>query len=99
MGRMMVVFEVYVAPGADPASILSAETARETKAQVMTMDEAKKVGFSGLPDPGDKEEDPDQCRDGDRRGEGVGKGKKPANHHERAKDDKHEREFHSGLLK
>ena len=51
---MMVVFEVYVAPGADPASVLSAETARETKAQVMTLEEARKVGFQGMPDPGDK---------------------------------------------
>lgn len=51
---MLVVFEVFVAPGADPAHIISAETKRETQAQVMTMDEARKVGFGGLPDPGDK---------------------------------------------
>ncbi|APR83117.1 Hypothetical protein A7982_08466 [Minicystis rosea] len=48
---MMVVFEVYLAPGADPSQLLSAETLRETGAQVMTIDDARKVGFSGLPDP------------------------------------------------
>ena len=48
---MMVVYEVFLAPGADPAHLLSKETQRETQAQVMTMDEARKVGFAGLPDP------------------------------------------------
>ena len=47
---MMVVFEVFVAPGADPNTLLSEETKRETMAQVMTLDEARKVGFSGLPE-------------------------------------------------
>ena len=51
---MMVVFEVFVAPGADPETLLSAETVRETKAQVMTVEDARKVGFAGLPDYGDK---------------------------------------------
>ncbi len=51
MAAMMVVFEVHVVPGSDPAGILSAETLRETQAQVMTFADAKKVGFSGLPDP------------------------------------------------
>ncbi len=51
MGRMMVVFEVHVAPGSDPESILSAEARRDTQAQVMTVAEARKVGFAGLPDP------------------------------------------------
>lgn len=46
---MMVVFEVHVAPGADPSHIITKETQRETQAQVMTIDEAKKVGFGGLP--------------------------------------------------
>ena len=48
---MMVVFEVHVAPGSDPESLLSAETKRETQAQIMTVAEARKVGFGGLPDP------------------------------------------------
>jgi hypothetical protein len=48
---MMVVFEVHMAPGSDPSGILSAETLRETQAQVMTLEEAKKVGFAGLPEP------------------------------------------------
>ncbi len=46
---MMVVFEVHVAPGADPNHLLTAETQRETQAQIMTFDEARKVGFGGLP--------------------------------------------------
>jgi hypothetical protein len=54
-GEMMVVFEVFLAPGADPEKLLSKETLLETKAQVMTVNEARKVGFAGLPDPGDKE--------------------------------------------
>lgn len=45
----MVVFEVHVAPGSDPSRLLSEETKRETQAQVMTYDEASKVGFNGLP--------------------------------------------------
>jgi hypothetical protein len=56
MRRMMVVFEVHVAPGSDPTRILSAETQRETQAQIMTVAEAQKVGFGGLPDaPADHE--------------------------------------------
>lgn len=46
---MLTVFEVHLAPGADPDELLSAELLRETQAQVMTLDEAKAVGFSGLP--------------------------------------------------
>jgi hypothetical protein len=48
---MLTVFEVFLAPGADPAHLLSAETIRDTQAQMMTLAEAKKVGFGGLPDP------------------------------------------------
>jgi hypothetical protein len=48
---MLAVFEVYLAPGSDASDILSAETIRSTQAQVMTLDEAKKVGFAGLPAP------------------------------------------------
>lgn len=51
MGRMMVVFEVFLAPGADASGILSEETIRSTHAQIMTLEEAKKVGFGGLPEP------------------------------------------------
>ena len=51
---MMVVFEVFLAPGADPEALLSADTLRDTKAQVMTVEDARKVGFAGLPDYGDK---------------------------------------------
>ena len=48
---MMHVFEVYLAPGFDPETLLSDEIRRETQAQVMTTDEARKVGFGGLPTP------------------------------------------------
>jgi hypothetical protein len=52
---MMVVFEVFVAPGASPDGLLSEELKRETGAQVMTIDEARKVGFSGIPEPAGRE--------------------------------------------
>jgi hypothetical protein len=48
---MLIVFEVHVAPGSDPASIVSAEVRKETQAQVMTHAEASQVGFGGLPEP------------------------------------------------
>jgi hypothetical protein len=51
---MMVVFEVFLAPGADPETLLTEETKRSTKAQVMTVEDARNVGFAGLPDYGDK---------------------------------------------
>lgn len=47
----MVIFEVYFVPGADIDSLFSKETLKETQAQVMTFDDARKVGFSGLPEP------------------------------------------------
>jgi hypothetical protein len=46
---MMLVFEVHLAPHADPSSILSKEVLKETQAQIMTIDEARSVGFAGLP--------------------------------------------------
>jgi hypothetical protein len=51
----MVVFEVHLVPGADASTLVSKEIQRETGAQVMTLDEAKQVGFAGLPTPGGKE--------------------------------------------
>jgi predicted Zn-dependent protease with MMP-like domain len=51
----MVVFEVFVAPGADPSQILREETCRETQAQIMTLADAQKLGLRGVPDPGGKE--------------------------------------------
>ena len=48
---MMAVFEVYLVPGADPSELLSEETIRSTQAQIMTLAEATKVGFGGLPEP------------------------------------------------
>lgn len=46
---MMVIFEVFLAPDADPESLLTEEQRRETQAQVMTPDEARKVGFANIP--------------------------------------------------
>jgi hypothetical protein len=46
---MMVVFEVFLTKGKSLA--LSPEMLRDTQAQVMTLDEARKVGFQGVPDP------------------------------------------------
>ena len=51
----MVVFEVYLVPGADAADILSEETRRETQAKILTHEEAVRVGFVGLPEPEDRE--------------------------------------------
>ncbi len=48
---MLHVFEVYLTPVADPESLLSEDSRRETGAQVMTFAEAQAVGFSGLPTP------------------------------------------------
>jgi hypothetical protein len=48
---MLAVFEVHLAPGAEGAELLSADTIKSTNAQVMTLDEARKVGFGGLPEP------------------------------------------------
>ena len=47
---MMVVFEVRLMPGANPDGLISEEVKGETGAQVMTLDEARKAGFSGLPE-------------------------------------------------
>jgi len=51
---MLKIYEVYMVPGADIDALLSEEVKRETNAQIMTFEDAAKVGFSGLPDPGDK---------------------------------------------
>jgi hypothetical protein len=49
---MLVVFEVHMVPGSSSDDLLSDEVKRETNAQVMTVAEAKQVGFGGLPDLG-----------------------------------------------
>jgi len=48
----LTVFEVHLAPGETGDDLLSAEVKKETHAQVMTVPEARKVGFGGLPDMG-----------------------------------------------
>jgi hypothetical protein len=45
---MLTVFEVAIAPGSDPEKLLTSETRKETQAQVMTLDEARQVGFAGF---------------------------------------------------
>lgn len=49
---MLTVFEVVVTPGENPSEILSASVVEQTMAQVMTPEDALKLGFHGLrPDP------------------------------------------------
>lgn len=50
LGRMIIVFEVHLAPGRSSDDFLSAELLEETHAQVMTPAEARAVGFQGIPD-------------------------------------------------
>jgi hypothetical protein len=53
---MLVIFEVVVTPSHDPAQLLSEEALRDTHAQLMTIDEASALGFSGMqPDPKGRE--------------------------------------------
>lgn len=53
---MLTLFEVVIARGHDPDALLSQEALADTQAQVMTLDEAKAVGFSGAqPDPKGRE--------------------------------------------
>jgi hypothetical protein len=49
---MLTVFEVHIVPDSPTDDLLSEEVKRETHAQVMTVEEAKKKGFGGLPDMG-----------------------------------------------
>jgi hypothetical protein len=46
----MVLIEVHLAPGS-PSFELSPEILRETQAQMMTAEQARAVGFGGLPSP------------------------------------------------
>ncbi len=53
---MLTVFEVIVVPGHDPGDLLTPETLRETQAQVLTIEEARALGFPAvLPDPKGRE--------------------------------------------
>ena len=49
MRRMLAVFEVHLAPGSDPDTLLTPEIIQETQAQVMTPAEANAVGFARNP--------------------------------------------------
>ncbi|MCA9631794.1 MAG: hypothetical protein KC766_29270 [Myxococcales bacterium] len=44
----MVVFEVYLTPGANPEELFTRETLEETRAKVMTLEEAERSGLSGF---------------------------------------------------
>jgi hypothetical protein len=48
---MLVLFEVTIARGADVSQLLSPEVARDAKAKVLTWDEARALGFAGVPEP------------------------------------------------
>ncbi len=48
MARAMTLIEVHLAPGVRTFE-LSAEILRDTQAQMMTSDQARAVGFDGLP--------------------------------------------------
>jgi hypothetical protein len=53
---MLILYEVVIARGHDPDALLSEEALTDTQAQIMTLDEAKAVGFSGAqPDPKGRE--------------------------------------------
>jgi len=52
MAFMLIVFEVHLHESADPEKLLSPEVLKETQAQIMTTEEAKKVGFGGIPNLG-----------------------------------------------
>jgi hypothetical protein len=43
---MLIVFEVIIARGEDSNTFLSDDVLEETKAQIMTIDEARAVGFT-----------------------------------------------------
>lgn len=50
----MVIFRVLIAQGSGPDDLLSKEVLKETKARIMTFEEALALGFEGLPpDPED----------------------------------------------
>lgn len=49
---MLIVFEVLVAKTHDADDLLSEELLTETQAQIMTLEQAASIGFSGArPDP------------------------------------------------
>lgn len=50
----MVLFEIFLARGGDPAKLFTEEMLKSTQAQIMTHAQAAAVGFQGLPDPGGK---------------------------------------------
>ena len=47
---MHVLYEAYLAPGASGEGLLSEETVRDTQAQLMTVQDAEKVGFQNEPE-------------------------------------------------
>lgn len=47
---MHVLFETFLAPGASSEGLLSDETVKDTQAQMMTIEDAEKVGFQNVPE-------------------------------------------------
>ena len=46
---MLMLFEVFLAPGHEQDELLSLEALETTHAQVMTPEDAERVGFAGIP--------------------------------------------------
>jgi len=44
---MLILYEVFLVQGGNPDGLLSREVMQETHAQIMTIEEARAVGFSG----------------------------------------------------
>lgn len=47
---MLVVFAAYMARGHGDDELISQEMLEHSKAQVMSLDQAQKLGFQGIPD-------------------------------------------------
>lgn len=43
---MLILYEVFLVQGGNPDGLLSGEVLQETQAQIMTIEEARAVGFS-----------------------------------------------------
>lgn len=52
---MVVAFEVVLVAGAEPAQILGESTLRETEAQILTVEAARKAGIRSVREPGEQE--------------------------------------------
>ena len=46
-----MLFEIVLARGVDPTSLLSEDVVRDTGVKLMTWEQARAAGFAGLPEP------------------------------------------------